>query len=104
MSDRLLISQKEACQRLGVSRPTLITEIEAGRLSYVRVGKRRKFTPQELAAYVERQVRGCDGRVGPRGRLSSIATARPRAIDFETALALTSEKPLRSARRRQRHP
>jgi excisionase family DNA binding protein len=32
MADRLLISQREACERLGVSRLTLIAEIEAGRL------------------------------------------------------------------------
>jgi excisionase family DNA binding protein len=40
MADRLPLSHREACQRLGVSRLTLIAEIEAGRLRYVLVGKR----------------------------------------------------------------
>src|SRR6266478_3105634 len=76
MTDRLLISQREACQRLGVSRPTLIAEIEAGRLRYVLVGRRRKFTPAELAAYIERQVRQCETVVGV-GK-SGIAAWSPR--------------------------
>jgi excisionase family DNA binding protein len=60
VSDPLLISQGEACRRLNVSRPTLIAEIKAGRLRYVRVGRRRKFKPSELEAYIERQVQGWD--------------------------------------------
>jgi excisionase family DNA binding protein len=52
MADRLLISQLGACERLGVSRLTLLRKIEAGRLRDVLVGKRRKFTPQELAAHI----------------------------------------------------
>jgi len=53
MSERLLISQGEACRRLGVSRPTLVGEIAAGRLRYVLIGKRRKFRPLDLESYVE---------------------------------------------------
>jgi excisionase family DNA binding protein len=48
MTDRLLISQGEAARQLGVSRLTLIAEIERGRLRYVLVGKRRKFKPEDL--------------------------------------------------------
>jgi excisionase family DNA binding protein len=56
--DRLLVSQDEAAHMLGISRRTLITEIEQGRLRYVLVGKRRKFKPDDLAAYIDRQGRG----------------------------------------------
>jgi excisionase family DNA binding protein len=45
MAEPLLIPQGEACKRLGVSRATLVAEIDAGRLRYVLVGKRRKFKP-----------------------------------------------------------
>jgi excisionase family DNA binding protein len=65
MTDRLLISQGEACQRLGVSRLTLIREIEAGRLRYVLVGKKRRFSPSELEAYVGLDPEG--GKERPRG-------------------------------------
>src|SRR5208282_5399040 len=98
MPDRLLIGQGEACQRLGVSRLTLIAEIAAGRLRYVLVGKRRKFKPAELEAYIERQERGCAGD-GPtwlrsvKGRQTGIATSRSKAVDFETALARTTKTP-----------
>ena len=56
ITERLLLSQSEACGRLGVSRLTLLGEIKAGRLRYVLVGKRRKFKPSDLEAYIERQA------------------------------------------------
>src|SRR6185312_2735349 len=57
MADRLLITQREAAQQLGVSQPTLIAEVAAGRLRYVLVGKRRKFKPEDLDAYAEHRRR-----------------------------------------------
>jgi hypothetical protein len=36
MTNRLLISQRETCALLGISRPTLIAEIKAGRLAKMR--------------------------------------------------------------------
>ena len=35
---------------------TLLGEISAGRLRYVLVGKRRRFKPGDLEAYIERQA------------------------------------------------
>lgn len=101
-TDRLLISQREACERLGVSRLTLIAEIEAGRLRYVLVGKRRKFTPPELAAYVERQARGWDGtEIRSFGRGTRITrTSRSTAIGFDEALRLTRGRSPRLSRRK----
>jgi excisionase family DNA binding protein len=76
MAEPLLIRQGEACKRLGVSAATLKAEITAGRLRYVLVGKRRKFKPGDLDAYIERQGRGCDGNNeawSPSGAMGSPA-------------------------------
>src|SRR5262249_19063704 len=101
--ERLLIGQGEACKRLGVSRATLIAEIDAGRLRYVLVGKRRNFKPSDLGAYIERQGRGCDGRGGPwsagdgPGRRPITKTSPSRVFDFEEALRRTTRKPPKSS-------
>jgi hypothetical protein len=52
--DRLLIGQPEARRALGMSKPTMDGEIEAGRLEYVLVGKRRKFLRVDLSNYIEK--------------------------------------------------
>src|ERR1051326_5794795 len=65
ITERRLISQSEACGRLGVSRLTLVGEISVGRLRYVLVGKRRRFKPGDLEAYIERQTIW-DGNEGVR--------------------------------------
>ena len=100
MPEQLLIPQAEACRRLGISRPTLVAEIEAGRLRYVLVGKRRKFKPSDLECYIERQGRGCDesGVWSPNVKVHPTITkiSRLRAIDFDEALRLTSGKLRRS--------
>jgi excisionase family DNA binding protein len=105
MSDPLLISQTEACRRLGVSRPTLIAEIKAGRLRYVRVGRRRKFRPSELEAYVERQVQGWDGtdarRRGGVGQRTGASRPRSSEIGFAEALRMTGHGSPRSLSRRR---
>jgi excisionase family DNA binding protein len=98
----LLIRQGEAARLLGVSRATLVAEIEAGRLRYVLVGKRRKFKPADLENYIERQGRGCDessgvwSGSGGRGRRPITRTSRSGVIDFETALRQTTGKPPKS--------
>lgn len=61
MAERLLYSQVEAAVMLGVSRLTLISEIEAGRLRYVLVGKRRKFKVSDIAAIIDRERRALEG-------------------------------------------
>src|SRR5437764_3423241 len=100
MLDRLLMSQDEAARQLGVSRLTLIAEIERGRLRYVLVGKRRKFKPEDLTSYIERQRRGCDGNEallpGGRGRPTGTKISRSTVIDFEEALRRTTASRLRS--------
>jgi excisionase family DNA binding protein len=94
----LLIRQYEACDLLGISREKLIDEIDEGRLRYVKVGKRRKFKPSDLEAYIERQARECDDRRallsdGGRIRSHGTKTSRSTVISFEEALRLTKKKP-----------
>lgn len=94
MSEPLLISQGEATRQLGISRLTLIAEIKKGRLRYVLVGSRRKFKPEDLRSYIERQGRGCeeDGALLPGGQGRPIGTriSRSTVIDFEEALKRTT--------------
>src|SRR5271166_1167484 len=103
MAEQLLIRQGEACKLLGVSAATLKAEIAAGRLRYVLVGKRRKFKPGDLDAYIERQGRGCDGSSeasspsGAMGRRPGMKTSRSEVIDFDAALRRTTGKPPRSS-------
>jgi excisionase family DNA binding protein len=85
---RLLLSQREAAEMLGVSQRTLLAEIDAARLRYVLVGKRRKFKPGDLESYIERQGRGwreeSDGsRFAGQGRRTGTATSRFAVYDFE---------------------
>lgn len=109
MAARLLISQGEAARQLGVSRLTLIAEIRDGRLRYVLVGKRRKFKPEDLASYIERQGRGCDDAEvssrGGQGRRTGTKTSRSTVIDFEEALKrTTATKPRSSPQKSERTP
>jgi excisionase family DNA binding protein len=104
VAERLLISQGEAARQLGVSRLTLIAEIGKGRLRYVLVGKRRKFKPEDLTSYIERQGRGCDGTgallPGGQGRPTGTKTSRSTVIDFEEALKQTTATKPRSSPQR----
>lgn len=111
MTDRLLIKQKEACERLGISRVTLIREINEGRLRYVLVGKRRKFKPEDLTNYIERQGRGLDGGhpppigrgVAAGGRIAP--TAPPGGVvEFDEILERAGRAPRGAGRRRASRP
>src|SRR5438105_4637340 len=101
MGERLLISQGEAARQLGVSRLTLIAEIDKGRLRYVLVGRRRKFKPEDLQSYIERQGRGCDGNEallpGGTGRRTGTKTLPSTVVDFEEALKRTTASTPRSS-------
>jgi excisionase family DNA binding protein len=97
----LLIRQYEACDLLGISREKLIDEIDEGRLRWVKVGKRRKFKPSDLEAYIERQARECDERkallsAAGKTRRLGMRTSRSTVISFEEALKLTTKKPQKS--------
>jgi excisionase family DNA binding protein len=51
---RPVLSVNEAARVLGIERATLYRLLRAGELESVRVGKRRKFRPEDLDAYLER--------------------------------------------------
>jgi excisionase family DNA binding protein len=49
-----VLSVNEAAHVLGVERSTIYRLLRSGDLQSVRVGKRRKFRPEDLVAYLER--------------------------------------------------
>lgn len=53
--ERSAFSFKELAQSLGVSVRTLRTEAKAGRLSFVRIGRRVVVTTDQVEKYLARQ-------------------------------------------------
>jgi excisionase family DNA binding protein len=51
---RLAYSVKEAAEATGLSRDLLYDEMRAGRLAYLKVGRRRVITRQQLQAFLAR--------------------------------------------------
>jgi excisionase family DNA binding protein len=92
---RLLIPQTEVCRAFGITSETLTQEIEAGRLRYVLVGKRRKFKPSDIAHYIERQTRSGDQQVEKKARPAMQVLNPP--IDFAEAVRRT--EPMFAAKR-----
>jgi excisionase family DNA binding protein len=56
LSDRLAYSVEEAAQVTGLSRDLLYSEMRAGRLAYLKVGRRRIITRQHLEAFLAQTV------------------------------------------------
>jgi excisionase family DNA binding protein len=52
LTDRLAYSVEEAAQVTGLSRDLLYGEMRAGRLAYLKVGRRRIITRQHLEAFL----------------------------------------------------
>jgi excisionase family DNA binding protein len=89
----LLYTSDEAAKMLRISTKTLLAEIKAGRLQYVLVGKRRRFKPADLDAYVERQGRGWqEDDVWRSFATGRRASTRSRVIGFDEARAMTRKK------------
>jgi excisionase family DNA binding protein len=53
---RLAYSIKEAAEATGLSRDLLYDEMRAGRLAYLKIGRRRIITRQQLQAFLNRGV------------------------------------------------
>ncbi len=51
-SERLAYSVEEAAQITGLSRDLLYDQMRAGRLAYLKVGRRRIITRQHLEAFL----------------------------------------------------
>jgi len=56
LTDRLAYSVEEAAQVTGLSRDLLYDEMRAGRLAYLKVGRRRIITRQHLDAFLTRRA------------------------------------------------
>ena len=54
--DRLAYSVDEAAAATGLSRDLLYDQMRAGRLAYLKVGRRRIITRQHLEAFLTRAV------------------------------------------------
>jgi excisionase family DNA binding protein len=52
LTDRLAYSVEEAARVTGLSRDLLYDEMRAGRLAYLKVGRRRIITRQHLEAFL----------------------------------------------------
>ena len=52
LTDRLAYSVEEAARVTGLSRNLLYDEMRAGRLAYLKVGRRRIITRQHLEAFL----------------------------------------------------
>jgi excisionase family DNA binding protein len=52
--DRVAYSIKEAAEATGLSRDLPYDEMRAGRLAYLKVGRRRVITRQQLQAFLAR--------------------------------------------------
>lgn len=52
--DRLAYSVKEAAEATGLSRDLLYDEMRAGRLAYLKIGRRRIISRQQLHAFLAR--------------------------------------------------
>ncbi len=52
LTERLAYSVEEAAQVTGLSRDLLYDEMRAGRLAYLKVGRRRIITRQHLEAFL----------------------------------------------------
>jgi excisionase family DNA binding protein len=54
--DRLAYSVDEAAAITGLSRDLLYDQMRAGRLTYLKIGRRRIITRQHLEAFLTRQA------------------------------------------------
>ncbi len=64
--DRLAYSVAEAAEATGLSRDLLYDEMRAGRLAYLKVGRRRIITRQHLHAFLTENQAGRAPRPGSR--------------------------------------
>ena len=96
MVERLLLSQGEAAHTLGVSLKTLRQQIKAGKLRFILIGKRRKFTKRDLEEFIE-ENRVAWPSVG-RGRP---VPSRSQDMGFEEAVGFVEVRKRRVANSRK---
>jgi excisionase family DNA binding protein len=55
VSEPMLLSIDESAEKLGMGRTWLLTQTE---IPYVRIGRRKLFRPEDLQAFIEKNLRG----------------------------------------------
>ena len=63
--NRLLLSVKEAAERLGIGRSLMYELISRGQVASIRVGRLRRIAPEALSAYVASLHDGGSDRPSP---------------------------------------
>ncbi len=83
-----LLTLKDAADRLNISTKLLRREVRARRLRFILVGKRRRFTVEDLAEYIakQRQETPCPSS-SPRVRHTGISTSGSGVYDITARLA-----------------
>ena len=65
----LLLSEADAMARCGVKdREVWLSEVRAGNIAYVLIGKRRKYAPEDIATFIEGKRRKWGAGVSPKAR------------------------------------
>ncbi len=103
MVDRLLLSQAEAAEALGVSVKALRREVKAGNLRFILIGKRRKFVVRDLEEFIDSK-RIVWPSIEGRGRPTGNSTSRSRVVGFEEAVRRLAGKPRPSSMRQAPRP
>lgn len=80
-----LLKEEDAARYLQVCGRTLRKERQAGRLAYVRIGRKVLYSPADLDSFIE-GARECRSTAGPVHRTGN-TTSPSTASDFEARLA-----------------
>ena len=80
-----LLTEAEAAAAVRLCPRTLRKERQAGRLTYVRIGRTVRYTTADLESFIE-GARECHSTAAPTPRIGTM-TSRSTASAFEEALA-----------------
>jgi excisionase family DNA binding protein len=67
MDDQMLLSVDETCQRLGISRWSLYRQINTGKLTSVKIGRRRLISPRAVTDFIRQREEEAQARGGDYG-------------------------------------
>ena len=82
MTERLLYSITEVAQMLGIHRSTLDRLCKEGKITFVLVGRARKFAQYDLAKFIEEGRQQRCPSTSPRGRRTGTTISSSRVVGF----------------------
>lgn len=89
MTEPLLLTAAEARARLGIGEKVFRRHVRAQDIPAVMIGKRRKYDPADLFAFVHRQKQAAQCQsTGPKSRRIGTTISNSEAYDFSAARAL----------------